>query len=61
MSRFGRSARLKALVHGKSHAPQIRKTLRTDPIRLSSHRGEVVRRIDMQGDRTKRDKALAQD
>ena len=30
--------------------------LQTDPIRLSSHKGEVLRRVNMWGNRTKRDK-----
>ena len=33
-------------------------TLQTDPIRLSSHKGEVLRRANMWGNRTKRDKPL---
>ncbi|AGI68805.1 hypothetical protein OAN307_c32950 [Octadecabacter antarcticus 307] len=33
--------------------------LQTDPIRLSSHKGEVLRRVNMWGNQTKRDKPYA--
>jgi hypothetical protein len=36
-------------------------TFQTDLIRLSSHKGEIMRRVNMWGNRTKRDKPLSYD